>query len=182
MYCFLAGTQVSMRDGATKPIEEICPGDWVVSFDEYRAFSRPRQTHVREREQVHLDFFGTFVTLGHVYRVVDGPDKRAYIPLIEILRKDAPVVLEDGRLVRASAHCDLGFALDRQVWTLIGEEGRVRIADKGLLRRGLRVTLADGFVMTVQAIIAKSGGFVGLDGLIRTSPAESSRCTAPLHF
>jgi hypothetical protein len=33
--CFLAGTQITMADGTTKPIEEIVPGNLVMAFDEH---------------------------------------------------------------------------------------------------------------------------------------------------
>lgn len=148
IHCFLAGTQISMWDGTRKPIEDIRPGDWVLSFDENgnRVPGRVKRTFQNESKYI-LDYFGTFVTPGHVYRVVDGPSQGQYMPLIEILRSDAAIVTENGTLLRAATRCEVGSIGDRFVWAVLGEKesnGQVRITDKARLRIGSRVVLADG--------------------------------------
>lgn len=182
--CFLAGTQISMWDGTRKPIEDIRPGDWVLSFDEIDKPAPGRVKRTMENESKHiLDFFGTFVTPGHVYRVVDGPSRGKYLPLIECLRSDAAVMLEDGSRKRASTGCEMGSALDRLVWAVMGEViygGEVRIAAKAQLRTGLRLVTNDGVERTLHDIIAAGGGFVEEDGFIRT--ASSGPAGVPFHW
>ena len=146
--CFLAGTQITMADGSTKPIEEIKPNDWVMSFDKAGNKVPGRVTNTMTNEaKIILDFHGTYVTPGHVYYCAGGKYKGQFVPLIDILRDDGIVQHQDGRLIRASTGCEVGSEDDRELWAFLtyrDKDGTDRVKAKKKLRLGTRWMVESG--------------------------------------
>ncbi|MBL4768198.1 MAG: hypothetical protein JKY94_10860 [Rhodobacteraceae bacterium] len=162
--CFLAGTMIDMwptdlgllpningcYDEAAvrakvwqKPIEEMTPNDWVVSFDKQGNLKPGKVTRTMTNEaKVILDFHGTFVTPGHVYYCAGGKNEGGFAPLIDILRDDGVIQREDCTLIRATTGCEVGSEDDKEFWAflLYTEEGEDvnRVRAKTKLRLGTR--------------------------------------------
>lgn len=171
--CFLAGTQISMWDGTKKPIEEVESGDIVVSYDKDGTLkpSRVKRTMTNRAKQI-LDVHGLMVTPGHATLCGDGRFDGQHVPILDILRSDGALVLEDGSKIRAGTGCRLGTMGDRIITAIIGEQqpdGLVRIAEVGQIRAGTRFIKADGEDVSVLDMILKSGGRLTEDGMIQTS-------------
>jgi len=134
--CFLAGTMISMwpldvqpdTNGNydekevlakvwKKPIEDITPSDWVLSFDKENKLKPGKVTRTFQNEaKIILDFHGTFVTPGHVYYREDSKKANKFEPLIDILRADGIIRHQDGTLIRATTGCEVGSKDDEQFW------------------------------------------------------------------
>ena len=161
--CFLAGTMVDMwpidpsiRPGPNgkynrqdvlakvwqKPIEEISPADWVLSFDKDKDLVPGKVTRTFSNDaKIILDFHGTFVTPGHIYFRPDSRKAKKFEPLIDILRDDGMIQHKDGTLIRASTGCEVGSADDEEFWAFliyVDDHGHERVRDKTKLRYGTR--------------------------------------------
>jgi hypothetical protein len=168
-FCFIAGTMIDMwpldpdiRPDANglydeakmlalvwqKPIEQITPDDWVVSFDKAGHLKPGKVTRTFNNEaKIILDFFGTGVTPGHVYYRPDSKRRHKFEPLIDILRDDGVIQKSDGTLIRAATNCEVGSEDDRELWAFTVDEdkdGNERIRDKKKLRLGTRWMLPNG--------------------------------------
>jgi len=167
--CFLAGTMIDMwptdpdikpdPNGLynkkevrakiwKKPIEQITPNDWVVSFDKQNNLKPGRVTRTFENEnKIILDFHGTFVTPGHVYYRKDSKKSYPFEPLIDILRDDGIVMHADGRQIRAATNCEVGSEGDKELWVFLlyeDENGHERVRDKKKIRLGTRWMIRNG--------------------------------------
>jgi hypothetical protein len=172
-HCFLAGTQISMWDGTKKPIEQIEAGDIVVSYDKDGNLKpgRVKRTMTNRSKQI-LDVHGLMVTPGHATLCGDGRFNGQHVPILDILRSDGALVLEDGSKIRAGTGCRLGTMGDRIITAIIGEQapgGLVRIAEVGQIRAGTRFITEDGEDVSVLDMILASGGRLTEDGMIQTS-------------
>ena len=173
-HCFLAGTAISMWDGTKKPIELVQPGDIVTSYDKNGTLKpgRVKRTMTSRAKQI-LDVHGLMVTPGHATLCGDGLFAGRHVPIIDILRSDGALVLENGSMIRAATGCPLGSLGDRMVTAIVGEDqpgGRVKIAQLGQIRLGTRFIMASGEDVSVLDLIAEGGGMVTGDGMITTSP------------
>ena len=80
--CFVAGTQVLMADGTTKPIEEIRPGDQVLAADHLNPEEKPAAANVvrffdnGEKDVVKLIFSGRD---AEPEEIVCTPEHRFYV-------------------------------------------------------------------------------------------------------
>jgi hypothetical protein len=172
-HCFLAGTQVSMWDGTKKPIEQVEVGDIVVSYDKDGTLKpgRVSRTMTNHARQI-LDVHGLMVTPGHATLCGDGRFDGKHVPILDILRSDGALVLEDGSKIRAGTGCGLSTRGDRMITAIIGEQqadGLVRIAEVGQIRAGTRFIHEDGEDVSVLDMILRSGGRLTEDGMIQTS-------------
>jgi hypothetical protein len=168
-HCFIAGTMIDMwpldptiqpdanglYDKAEvlakvwqKPIEEISPADWVVSFDKAGNLQPGKVSRTFNNEaKIILNFFGTGVTPGHVYYRPDSKKRHKFEPLIDILRDDGVVQKGDGSLIRAATNCEVGSEDDRELWAFTvyeDKDGNECIRDKKKLRLGTRWMLPNG--------------------------------------
>jgi hypothetical protein len=197
-FCFIAGTMIDMwptdpgikpyANGLynkaavlakvwQKPIEQIRPEDWVVSFDDAGNLKpgKVRRTFTNQAKII-LDFFGTGVTPGHAYYRPDSRRPYKFEPLIDILRDDGVVQDSNGALVRAATGVPVGDPRDRFVWAITGDrsdDGRsVTVKAKGRIRLGTRIITDDGKDFCVDDLIKSGDGIVTDEGLIRVGLAQ----------
>jgi hypothetical protein len=168
--CFLAGTPISMWDGTKKPIEQVEPGDWVVSYDKDGNLKpgRVKRTMTNRAKQI-LDVHGLMVTPGHVTLCGDGQFNGRHVPMIDILRSDGALVLENGAKIRAATGCGLGTEGDRMITEIVGAQlpdGRTKITEVGQIRAGTRFILQDGEDVSVLEMILGGGGVLTASGMI----------------
>ncbi|MEQ8423384.1 MAG: hypothetical protein RIA63_01650, partial [Cyclobacteriaceae bacterium] len=105
----------------SKPIKDIALGDYVASFDASGLLVAGKVVRLlRGRAKIILDFFGTFVTPGHVYRCINGRGLGSFEPLIDILRNDGVVQSANGKLLRATTGLSIDDPRDRFVWAIAG--------------------------------------------------------------
>ena len=178
--CFLAGTPISMWDGTEKPIEQVKPGDIVVSYDKDGNLVPGRVSRTKTNRVKHiLDVFGLMVTPGHVTLCGDGKFEGRHVPMIDILRSDGALVLEDGSKERAGTNFRVGSLEDRFVHAIVTEDlpgtDQVRVVETGRIRLGTRFMHPAGTDITVLEIIRRTGcrltdeGYVVLpDGVTKT--------------
>ncbi|WP_299393798.1 hypothetical protein [Pelagibius sp.] len=170
--CFAAGTLISMADGSKKPIEQIRRNDWVLSPDKDGTLQPGRVVRTfQNRSKEILDVFGLMITPGHVTLCGDGRFDGRYVPVLDILRSDGALVMEDGSKVRAGTGCALGTLGDRFIHAVIGEtqkNGMMKVSETGLIRLGTRFMTADGEDISVMDLIFANGGLVTEDGYIKT--------------
>ncbi|MEM8839333.1 MAG: Hint domain-containing protein [Pseudomonadota bacterium] len=171
--CFLAGTPISMPDGSTKPIEEIAPGDFILSYDKDGELVSGRVTRSFQNRSKHiLDLFGLMTTPGHVTYCADGKFTGRHVPVIDILRSDGALMREDGTKVRAATGCELGADGDDLIWAIAGDknaDGTANAKQRGLIRAGTRFILENGKDFSVLELIEAAGGTITEDGYIQTS-------------
>lgn len=192
-FCFIAGTQIDMwptdpsiqpnTNGAydenlvlskawQKPIEDITPDDLVLSYDKNGHLKPGRVTRLFRNQSTHiLDFWGTGVTPGHVYLCGDGEFKGQHVPIMDILRSDGALVMEDGTQIRAATGCKLGSMGDRMIHAITGETqpcGRTQIQEAGQIRLGTRVITPEGEDISVLDLVFSNGGMLTDDGYIKT--------------
>ena len=163
-----------MWDGSKKPIEQVQPGDIVTSYDMDCTLKpgRVKRTMTNRAKQI-LDVHGLMVTPGHATLCGDGLFKGRNVPIIDILRSDGALVLENGSMIRAGTGCPLGSLGDRMVTAIVGKEqsgGRVKITQPGQIRLGARFIMTSGEDVSVLDLIAEGGGMVTADGMITTRP------------
>jgi hypothetical protein len=161
---------ISMADGSEKPIEKIAVGDWVTSIDEDGNKVRGRVSRTMSNEsKIILDFHGTLVTPGHVYYCAGGKFEGDYAPLIDILRDDGVVQLEDGTPIRAATGCKVGSDEDAEIWALAVEadaKGVAREKSRKKLRLGTRFVIQDGSSLSVFEDLRKMGMRPCADGFV----------------
>ena len=172
-HCFAAGTTITLADGTKKPIEDILPDDWVLSFNpETGETVSARVTRTFTNDvKILLNFFGTFVTPGHVYYCAGGRFEGGFVTLIDILRDDGAVQDAEGNLIRACTGATVGGELDRFVEVVTADpqpDGALKVRETGRLRAGSRVILDDGRDFALADIIAAGGGTILDNGMIAT--------------
>ncbi len=173
--CFLAGTSILLADGTEKPIEEIAPGDWVMSYNAAGNLVPGRVSRTFQKDAKHiLDFFGLMVTPGHVMLCGAGRYSGRHVTLLDILRSDGAVVQADGGLIRAATGVPVGSELDAEIEVVTGTAGPkgfvVRAA--GRLRMGTRVILENGADLSLAELIAANGGHRTEAGLIASAAGK----------
>ena len=102
----------------------------------------------------------------------DGPFAGRHVPMMDILRSDGALVMEDGSLVRAATGCAVGSEGDRWVVAIVGErqaDGTVEVAEVRRIRAGTRAITAEGEDVSVLDLIRAAGAALGEDGLVRTA-------------
>lgn len=173
--CFLAGTSILLADGTEKPIEEIAPGDWVMSYDAAGNLVPGRVSRTFQKDAKHiLDFFGLMVTPGHVMLCGAGRYAGRHVTLLDILRSDGAVVRADGALIRAATGAVVGSDLDAEIEVVTGTarpQGFV-VRAAGRLRMGTRVILENGADLSLAELIAANGGRRTEAGLIASAAGE----------
>jgi hypothetical protein len=148
--CFLADTPILMADGTEKPIQEIVPGDMVMSFDPKADNGlgamkpgRVRRTF-RNTTRRMIDLRGLRMTPGHVVL----SDRDEWLKIADVLRQDRAMVEERQGgpvLVRARTGAAIGSDEDAPVTVIF--EDRQGFAHKGVVRAGIvsiAQRLADG--------------------------------------
>ena len=162
-----------MADGSEKPIEEIEPKDWVLFYDKDGNLKpgRVTRTFTNTAKQI-LDVHGLMVTPGHVTLCGDGEFEGQHVPIMDILRSDCALVMQDGSKVRAATGCSLGSIGDRFIHAIIGEsqpDGRVKVSEVDQLRLGTRFIREAGEDISIEEIIYARGGMLTEDGYIKAS-------------
>ncbi|MFV0335059.1 MAG: Hint domain-containing protein [Tropicimonas sp.] len=169
--CFLASTPITLSDGTTKPIEEIAPGDRVLSYDADGTLVSGTVVRTFSKDARHvLDFFGLMVTPGHVMFCADGRFAGRHVTLLDILRTDGAVMRDDGARVRAATGAEVGGPLDEFVEVVAGRQttGGFVVADAGRMRMGARMLLENGQDVSIADLIAANGGRRHDTGLVET--------------
>ncbi|WP_156958888.1 hypothetical protein [Labrenzia sp. DG1229] len=177
-HCFLTGTPISMWDGTEKPIEFVKPGDVVTSYDEDGNLVPGRVSKTKENRVNHiLDVFGLMVTPGHVTLCGDGKFEGQHVPMIDILRSDSALVLEDGSMKRAATNFAVGSIEDCFVHAIVTEDvpgtDSVRVIESGQIRLGTRYMHPTGADITVLEIIRRTGGSLTDDGYVILSDGST---------
>ena len=183
--CFLASTPITMSDGSIKPIEQIQPNDQVLSYNAAGQLVSSRVVRTMSHNVKHvLDFFGLFVTPGHVFLCGEGKYKSRHVPLVDILRSDGGIVQEDGTIVRAATGNIIGSDFDRRfVWAVTGEttaNGTIKVEDRQKLRLGTWVITEAGNTLVLGAILQQLGAVVTDDGMVKAS--ADSDVEMPFHW
>lgn len=173
--CFLAGTPINLADGSTLPIENVCDGLSVLSYDADGAIVARRVTRTFRNEVSHLlDVHGLKVTPGHVTLCGSGMFAGRHVPIIDILLSDGALVTAEGGLVRMSINKPVDSVEDRMVKVLyaltagdarLGQlrEGEMRVGTLPFDREGVPVSVldclkAEGLVFDPETgLVAKSG-------------------------
>jgi hypothetical protein len=189
-HCFVSGTSILMwhkaasvhlggkmgapssTDTIAKPIEDIRPGDLVLSYDKSGNLAPGRVVRTFSNTATHIiDFWGVGVTPGHAYYCAEGKFKGQHVPLMDVLRTDGAVVRDDGTLIRATTGCEVGSDDDQMLHAITAypqSNGQLTIAEVGQIRLGTRVLFGDGKDFSVRELIEESGGLVTDDGYIKT--------------
>ena len=163
-------TNPRVIERSQKQISEIVPGDVVLSFAERTGLVAKEviRTFSTSAAQI-LDLFGICVTPGHVTLCGEGPYAERYVPILDILRTDGAIVLEDGRKVRAGTGCLVDSEGDAWLTAVVGErtaDGGVRVIESGRIRAGTRFILPDETDVCVLDLVREAGGEIGEDGLV----------------
>lgn len=184
-FCFLEGTMVDMWPADLKPelnkiyneqevlanvwqkpIEEVTPQDWVLSYDDIGRLKPGRVTRTFQNHSKHiLDLHGLMITPGHATYCakVDGEENRfagKHVPIIDILRSDGALKKNDGTLIRAATGCEIGLEDDEQFWAFLlceDADGIERVRDKCQLRYGTRWMLPNGNHYSMREYLEGSG-------------------------
>lgn len=181
--CFLAGTLIEMADGTIKIIEEIMPGDTVLSYDHTGILVPGHVVRTFRNEVKHiLDVFGLMVTPGHSTFCGAGKYAGRHVPILDILRTDGALVRSDGSLIRAATGCAVESYEDQFVQLAIGEcgsDGTIAPTHQGKIRIGTRFITDDGKDIAVADLLKHAGAVVNEDGLV-TGP--NINMPMPLHL
>jgi hypothetical protein len=175
--CFLSGTPVSLPGGSTKPIESICVGDLVLSYDATGTLVSGRVTRTFRNEVSHLlDVHGLKVTPGHATLCGDGMFKGRHVPIIDILLSDGALVRADGSLVRMAINAPVGSTADVFVKVACAHTPEDMQADtltEGEMRVGTLLFDRDGVPVSVlDCLTAEGYAFDPETGLI-AKPGEA---------
>lgn len=163
-HCFAADTQIAMFDGTYKPIQDIRPGDVVVSFDKDGNEVPGTVTRTFQNENsLVLNFFDLIVTPGHAFYCAAGRFAGKHVPLIDILRCDGAIQKRDGTIVRAATNCVVGSEGDRILLVVHAD----RPGELMGIRYGARMILADGRDVSISDLIRASGWTLTDAGLIQ---------------
>lgn len=156
-----------------KPIEQICIGDLVVSYDkDGNLVPGPVTRTFQNNAKVILNFHGTRVTPGHVYYRPDSKKSYKYETLIDVLRDDGVIQRQDGTLIRAATNVPVDSPRDGFIHAVAGQwktDGTFQQTDEGLIRLGTRFLVGDGDdrkSFAVADLIEHNGGVVGEDKMI----------------
>ena len=180
--CFLEGTQIDMWDGTQKPIEEITPDDFVVSYDKQGNLVSGKVTRIFQNRAKHiLDVHGLMMTPGHVTYCAkvegeENPFTDRHVPIMDILRSDGALMKKDGSLVRASTGAPVGSLEDKKIWAVAGAktDGSITVSDKGQIRLGTRFIMSDGVILSVLDMIAGMGAMLNQDGFLVRQPTDKT--------
>ncbi|GIT93325.1 hypothetical protein JANAI62_37680 [Jannaschia pagri] len=197
-YCFRPGTKISMWPTETaqfqrpqriigredflqnaweKSIEAVKEGDVVVSFDFDGNLVPGVVTRLfRSDAKTVLDLHGTHVTPGHVYYRADSKKPHKFETLIDILRDDGVIQMQDGTLIRASTNAPVGDRLDGFVQAVTGTrnaDGSLTEKERGRIRLGTRFIVDGTRSYCVADLIDAAGGTVDEDELIRVGDSAS---------
>lgn len=188
-FCFLGDTAISMwpldpnlKPGPNgiydqdevqakiwkKPIRDIRVKDIVVAHDKDGNLVPDVVSRTMQNDATHiLDFWGTGVTPGHAYLCGDGKHEGKHIPLIDILRQDGAIVLENGTKVRAATNWPVGSLPDQFIWVLAGhDDGRkTQVTDKKKIRIGTRAIAPNGTDYGVLDHLVQVYGPLSEDGI-----------------
>lgn len=188
-FCFLGDTAISMwpldpnlkpgPDGIydqdvvrakiwKKPIRDIRVKDIVVAYDKDGNLVPDVVSRTMRNDATHiLDFWGTGVTPGHAYLCGDGKHEGEHIPLIDILRQDGAIVLENGAKVRAATNWPVGSLPDQFIWVLAGhgDGQKFQVTDKKQIRIGTRTIAPDGTDYGVLDHLVQVYGPLSEDGI-----------------
>lgn len=165
--CFLPTTKIHMKENCQKDISEISVGDKVRSFYGLGDFSLSRVASIfRSEVYIVLNFHGTGVTPGHVYRCGAGRFEGGFAPLIDILRTDGAIVDAEGNLLRAATKQPVDGPMDRPV-RVVATGGRFG-AEAGWVRTGTLIDV-DGEWVSVAELIGQVNGTLLEDGKVRIS-------------
>ena len=153
-----------------KPIEDITPDDWVMSFDEAGKKVPGRVTRTFQNEaKIILNFHGVGVTPGHVYYCAGGKYAGKFATLIDIIRDDGVVQHEDGHKIRAATGFVVGSYEDTEIWaftTYDDADGTQRVKAKRKLRLGTRFLRSDGMALTIAGHLKMLGMRLRDDGYV----------------
>lgn len=171
MYCFAPGTPVTMADGTVKAIEDIQPGDEVLSYDADGELKPGRVTRTFVNEvRCMLDLHGLEVTPGHATYCAEGRFEGRHVPVIDILRSDGAMMRADGTKVRAATGAEVGSLDDRRVQCVLtrpAKDGSGLIAvGTHHMRYGTRTILEDGRDVSIRELVEAQGGRLNDQGLI----------------
>jgi hypothetical protein len=203
-YCFLAGTMITMwptdpslkpnADGIydknevlakvwKKPIEDINPDDWVLSYDKQNNLQPGNVTRTFQNQSKHiLDVFGLMVTPGHATLCGDGKFADKHVPIIDILRSDGALVNEDGSMIRANTGCKVGSYEDQFVQLAVGhidDNGSLDLWNQGQVRIGARFITDDGRDVSIADMLKNAGAKVNADGKVESPGMDIA---TPLHL
>lgn len=169
--CFAPGTPVTMADGTIKPIEDVQPGDEVLSYDADGELKSGRVTRTFVNEvRCLLDLHGLMVTPGHATFCAEGRFEGRHVPVIDILRSDGAMMRADGTKVRAATGAEVGSLDDRRVQCVLtrpAKDGSGLIAiGTHHMRYGTRTILEDGRDVSIRELVEAQGGTLTDQGLI----------------
>ncbi len=108
---------ISMADGTKKPIEDIVPGDMVLSFDSKKKKGRGKLKAARVTKTFQnvapliIDLHGLKCTPGHLFLNGEGEFEK----IATILKKDGAIVDKDGALIRARTGFKVGSIEDEPI-------------------------------------------------------------------
>ncbi len=171
--CFLGETRISMWGGGEKRIDQIKPGDLVISYDANGALvpGRVTRTFVKNAKLI-LDVHGLMMTPGHVTLCGDGRFAGRHVPIIDILRSDGALVTKSGELIRAATGEKVGSFEDGFVEAVTvshDADGVACVSEAGRLRLGTRYILPTGLHISIAGLIKAAGAKVTVDGMVRDS-------------
>jgi hypothetical protein len=144
--CFLADTPILMADGTEKPIQDICPGDMVMSFDGGYKKGRGRlkpgrvsKTFVNTASMI-INLRGLKCTPGHVFLNGEGQFEK----ISTILKKDGTIVDKDGVELRARTGAVVGSPEDALLNAAYDDPMRPGRLTSCLVRAGIPCPSTDG--------------------------------------
>lgn len=159
--CFLAGTPVSIGNQQIVAIEEVKPGQLVMSYDKSGELGLSRVTQRFVKEVSHLlDVHGLKVTPGHVTLCGDGQFAGKHVPIIDILLSDGALVKEDASLIRMAINKPVGSLEDQFVkvsYALTAEDAQSGNLQSGEMRVGTLLFDKDGAPVSVLDCIRAEG-------------------------
>lgn len=128
-HCFLAGTQIELFGGGSKPIEEIDVGDIVSSFHPGIEAGRGQLVPGRVRRLFKgttpavVNLRGLRTTPGHVFLCGDGFMKT----IAKILHEDSTIVKKNGEVIRARTGNLVNEDEDRLIYISYNVNGEERL-------------------------------------------------------
>jgi hypothetical protein len=160
--CFVAGTLIDMADGTKKVIENICPGDMVLSFDGTKKKGRGKLKAARVTKtfqnvtQELINLRGLKVTPGHVFLNGEG----AFEKIATILKKDGAIVDKGGALLRARTGCAIGSMEDEIINVAYRDPMKPERLTVVVVRAGIPcIERADGSAWLTLAALIRGNGY-----------------------
>ncbi|WP_417515820.1 hypothetical protein [Minwuia sp.] len=160
-----------MADGSVKPIEDVQPGDEVLSYDADGNLKAGRVSRTFANEvRCILDLHGLMVTPGHATWCADGRFEGRHVPVIDILRSDGALMRADGTKVRATTGAEVGSPDDRMVHCVLTRPARdgsgLMSVGTHYMRYGTRTLLEDGTDVSIRELVEAAGGRLDGDGQV----------------